>query len=121
VSSSEVVTEFIQALARKEIDAAMEMATDDLEYHNIPMDKLEGKAAAREFLEGFLAGSQGLEWVIHHQVANGDLVMNERTDRFEMGGKWIDLPVVGVFELRDGKVARWRDYFDVQMFASQMG
>ncbi len=119
-SSSEIVSQFIHALERKEIDAALALAADDIEYHNIPMDKVNGVGAVREFLEGFLAGSEGLEWVIHHQLADGDLVMNERTDKFKMNGRWLELPVVGVFELRDGKIASWRDYFDLQMFMSQM-
>jgi limonene-1,2-epoxide hydrolase len=119
-SSSEIVSQFIHALERKEIDIALALAADDIEYHNIPMDKVNGVGAVREFLEGFLAGSEGLEWVIHHQLADGDLVMNERTDRFKMNGRWLELPVVGVFELRAGKIAFWRDYFDLQMFMSQM-
>jgi limonene-1,2-epoxide hydrolase len=119
-SSSEIVSQFIHALERKEIDTALALAADDIEYHNIPMDKVNGVGAVREFLEGFLAGSEGLEWVIHHQLADGDLVMNERTDKFKMNGRWLELPVVGVFELKDGKIASWRDYFDLQMFMSQM-
>ena len=34
-------------------------------------------------------------------------------------GKTIALPVAGVFELRDGKIAAWRDYFDLQTFMTQ--
>jgi len=35
--------------------------------------------------------------------------MNERTDRFLLKGEWFDLPVAGVFELRDGRIALWRE------------
>ena len=50
-------------------------------------------------------------------MANGGVVMNERTDHLEMGGKTIALPVVGVFEIVDGKIKAWRDYFDMAQFA----
>ncbi len=60
-------------------------------------------------------------WEIVHQISNGDVVMNERIDRFTANGKAIALPVVGVFELRDGKIAAWRDYFDMAQFRSQFG
>jgi limonene-1,2-epoxide hydrolase len=40
--------------------------------------------------------------------------MNERTDRFLKDGTWHDLPVAGVFQLRDGLIASWHDYFDLQ-------
>jgi limonene-1,2-epoxide hydrolase len=37
-----------------------------------------------------------------------------------MKGQWLDLPVMGVFEVKDGKIAAWRDYFDAQMFEKQL-
>lgn len=42
--------------------------------------------------------------------------MNERTDvmRRQDGGE-IELPVMGVFEVRDGRISAWRDYFDMGM------
>jgi limonene-1,2-epoxide hydrolase len=42
--------------------------------------------------------------------------MNERIDRFVMNGKPVALPVSGVFEVVDGKISFWRDYFDKGMF-----
>ena len=47
--------------------------------------------------------------------------MNKRSDRFRLGQTWIDLPVVGVFEVRDdGRISLWRDYFDLKTFTDQM-
>jgi limonene-1,2-epoxide hydrolase len=31
----------------------------------------------------------------------------------------ISLPVTGVFEIEDGKIAAWRDYFDMATITSQ--
>ena len=59
--------------------------------------------------------------MVHRQTATGDVVMNERTDRFLVKGEWYDLPVAGVFELRDGKIALWRDYFDMAMINAMLG
>ena len=36
------------------------------------------------------------------------------------GDKRIALPVMGTFELDNGKIARWRDYFDLRDFENQM-
>ena len=33
-------------------------------------------------------------------------------DRFEIHGRWVTLPVAGIFEIRDGLITLWRDYFD---------
>jgi limonene-1,2-epoxide hydrolase len=53
-------------------------------------------------------------------AASGDVVFTERVDVFTYPDNTVELPVAGVFEVRDGKIAAWRDYFDVNMFMSQM-
>ena len=66
--------------------------------------------------------AKGLEFKVLRAAANGNTVLNERLDIFDLGGgKKIELPVAGVFEGRDGKIALWRDYFDLQMYTKQMG
>lgn len=120
MTAEETVTTFIRALERKDLDAALALVTDDVEYDNVPMGKRFGPAGIREALEPFLAPCSAIDWVIHHQVAAGDVVMNERLDRFEIGGRWIELPVAGLFVLQDGKIALWRDYFDLGMFQKAM-
>jgi limonene-1,2-epoxide hydrolase len=50
---------------------------------------------------------------IHRQLVSGDTVMNERTDYFTIGAREIVLPVCGVFEIHDGHIKAWREYFDM--------
>ena len=114
------VTTFIDRLCAKDLDGALALVTDDVEYDNVPMSKVHGPQGIRDTLAPFLAGCTNVEWVIHHQAATGDVVMNERTDRFEMGGRWIELGVAGLFVLRDGRIALWRDYFDLPTFQQAM-
>ena len=68
---------------------------------------------------------------LHHHVARGtDLlgqlgqwrgtVLAERVDRFVIGGKEVVLPCNGAFEIKDGKIAVWRDYFDMATWQRQM-
>ena len=49
------------------------------------------------------------------------MVFTERVDRFRIMGKQVALPVAGVFEIRNGKIAAWRDYFDMQTWMKQSG
>ena len=109
-----VVREFCALWLTSDIEAIIAAFTEDAVYHNIPMPALTGPAEIRAFLEGFLAGFDGVDFQIHRQVSHGQLVMNERTDvlRKKDGGE-VPLPVMGVFEVRDGKIAAWRDYFDM--------
>ena len=51
----------------------------------------------------------------------GNVVMNERVDFVELkGGKKAALPVMGSFYIQDGKIAIWRDYYDMESFKKQI-
>jgi limonene-1,2-epoxide hydrolase len=120
VDAACVVEEFIRAIERHDLDAALELVTDDVVYDNVPMGAVHGPEGMRRTLEPFLAVTGATVWQIHRQVAGGDVVMNERTDRFELhDGRQIELAVAGVFVVRDGRIALWRDYFDLGSFRAQ--
>ena len=112
-----LVQEFCDAWAEGDHDKVVAFFTEDGVYHNIPMAAAEGREAVHAMLVGMKSMISSIRFEVHHQVANGGVVMNERTDHLEMGGKTIALPVVGVFEIVDGKIRAWRDYFDMAQFA----
>jgi limonene-1,2-epoxide hydrolase len=120
VTPDETVTAFIKAIETKDLDAAMALASDDIEYDNVPMETAHGAAATRTLLDSFVAMSDEIAWEIHHQVAAGEVVMNERTDRFRSGDRWLEIPVAGVWRVQDGRITLWRDYFDLQGMMQQM-
>lgn len=116
ITPDALVTQFCAAWVRMDADELAEYFTEDGVYHNIPMAPAEGKAAVHAMLTGMKSMISSIRFEVHRQVAQGDVVMNERTDHLEMGGKTIALPVVGVFEIADGKIRAWRDYFDMAQF-----
>jgi limonene-1,2-epoxide hydrolase len=116
----ETVRAFMTAAAKRDYDTALGLMTDDVEYQNMPLPPVHGTAGVKDTLEMLLASAESSEWVVHREVASDNLVMNERTDRFLVGGRWLELPVAGVFELRDGRIALWRDYFDLETIMKQM-
>ena len=118
-SNEDLVESFCGAWAARDVDAILGYFAADAVYHNIPIEPAVGLDAIRAVLEMFVPPADEIEFVIHHIFSSGDLVFTERTDRFVMGAKTIELPVAGVFEVRDGKIAAWRDYFDLQTFTTQ--
>ena len=104
-SNTEIIDGFMAAWNSLDIDAVMAHFTDDASYANVPMGPQHvGKALIREFIDGFMATTTEINFIVHHQVDDGrGVVMNERTDILQMGEKRIELPVMGVFELVDGK------------------
>ena len=109
----QIVREFCAAWSRRDPDELTSYFTDDGVYHNMPMDPLVGKEAIKGFLTGFLAGVTTAQFRILHLAVNGDVVLTERVDAFTLAGREGAFPVSGTFELRDGKIAAWRDYFDM--------
>jgi limonene-1,2-epoxide hydrolase len=121
MGAGEVVADLIKANEAKDIDAVLAMLTDDVEYENVGMGVCRGHDEVRALLGPFLAGAEGLAWEVLAQLESGDTVMNERVDRFFLpGGKEVDVRVAGYFEVRDGKVRRWRDYFDTGKLLADM-
>jgi limonene-1,2-epoxide hydrolase len=125
MTPGEIVTSFIHAVEAKDLDAALGLVDGQIEYDNVPMGKVVGPDGVRALLDPFLAGCTAVEWVVHHQVEHVEgegtgTVMNERTDRFQMGDRWVELPVAGLFTVRDGRITLWRDYFDDATFRRQL-
>ncbi len=118
MTPSETVDAFCAALSSGDLDQAMRYIADDCRYHNIPMPVVEGVAGVRATLEGFfkLLGNVRIETL--RQVAQGEWVMNERLDYFNPPqGKLYGLPVAGSFQVRNGQIIVWNDYFDVAQFS----
>lgn len=57
---------------------------------------------------------------MRYVVADVEVVLTERVDHFMVGELRISVPCMGVFELRDGKIAAWRDYWDLLQFERQL-
>ncbi|MEJ5255651.1 MAG: limonene-1,2-epoxide hydrolase family protein [Acidimicrobiales bacterium] len=120
MSAEEVVDEFIRRVVAKDLDAACELVTPDVEYDNVPMGRTFGPEGIRSVL-GAMVNVDEVEFRVLRQVARGDTVMNERVDRFRIGARWMELPVAGVFVVNaEGLITLWRDYFDLQTLTDQM-
>jgi limonene-1,2-epoxide hydrolase len=118
--AEERVYDLIRYCAAREIDAACDVLTADVRYDNVPIGVVEGRSAVRSVLTaGVMAAATQVEWLVHRQIAVGDVVMHERTDRFLVDGRWISIPIASVFEVRDDGICLWRDYFDLQTYRSQ--
>jgi len=121
MSPSEIVTAFIEAIERKDVAAAAAMASPSISYENMPMQPIVGRDAMVATLEMFLGNANEVDWVIVRQYEVGNVVFNERIDRFRIGDGWLELPLAGVFEVDDdGLIALWRDYFDLASYQRQL-
>jgi limonene-1,2-epoxide hydrolase len=121
VSPTDIVNAFIAAVERKDIEAAVAHLAPSVSYENVPIAPIAGSEAVAEALAGFLGGASEVDWRIERQVEVGNVVVNERVDRFKIGDGWLELPVAGFFEIDgEGKITLWRDYFDMGSYRTQM-
>ena len=119
MTNSEVVLTFIDAWNRMDWDAVVAALDENVVYHNIPMEVINGRAAAEGFIRGMQP--QSVNWEMIAIAENGNKVLTERVDNFVMAdGKALSLPVMGTFEIESGLITHWRDYFDLATFTSQM-
>lgn len=116
----ELVRSFCATWATGDVDALVAFFADDAVYHNIPVAPVVGPDAIRATIEGFTAGVGSIEFRLDAVAGDGDTVLTERLDIFEFPNGRIELPVMGTFVVRDGKIAAWRDYFDMNQFMSQL-
>ncbi|MGE0622298.1 MAG: SgcJ/EcaC family oxidoreductase [Pseudomonadales bacterium] len=115
-----VIREFIEAWSSLDADRLAEYFTEDGSYHNIPTQPVTGRENVRNFIRGFLSTWTETRWDIIQIMGEGDVVFAERLDRTRTTQGNVDLPCVGVFEMADGKIRVWRDYFDLATFMKAM-
>jgi limonene-1,2-epoxide hydrolase len=117
--NEDLIQRFCDAWSRRDVDELLRFFTEDAVYHNIPIEPASGHEAIRNMLQLFVSEVQKISFEVRNLASAGDVVFTERVDRFEMGERIVELPVAGVFEIRDGKIASWRDYFDMGMWLRQ--
>jgi len=93
------------------------LLASDCVYENVPMPHLTciGPDQAHAFLMGFMSKWQAAEFTLPLIRGDADAVLVERVEQFrKRSGDAPDvfLRSMGAFQLRDGKVTHWRDYFD---------
>lgn len=118
MTPQQTVEAFIAHWNACDVDAMLALCAEDIVYHNIPMEPVNGTAAMRAMVEGFLADIARCEWQTHAIAANGNTVLTERTDGFVFkDGRKAAIRVMGTFDLDDaGLISGWRDYFDMAEF-----
>jgi limonene-1,2-epoxide hydrolase len=110
---TETVEAFLAAFAAMNFDDALRHLAPDCEYTNVPIGTVHGHAGVRQVLEPFFAPIHENEFVILRRAAEGPIVFVERVDRHRLDHGWRELPVNSVFEVHDGLITVWRDYFDL--------
>jgi limonene-1,2-epoxide hydrolase len=117
----DIVTAFCNTL-NSNLEESLIYISADCVYQNMPFPPVIGPEGVRETLAGFFEVTGHVRIETIKQCSVGNLVMNERVDYFDPpNGKAFGLPVAGAFEISNGKIVAWRDYFCMQQFSKGTG
>lgn len=111
MSPEETVKAFVAAWSALDEARIHGLLAEDVVYHNMPLAPVTGRAAVRAHLAAWPVDE--CEWELLNIAASGNVVLTERVDRFRRGDDRIVVPVMGAFVVKDGRIAQWRDYFDL--------
>jgi limonene-1,2-epoxide hydrolase len=111
---SRVVEGFLSALHEEDWDAATLAIDENIVCDNVGYPIINGRRGVMKFWRRiFDRPSGGFEAKIHRVAVEGVSVLTERTDVMVFGPFRFQIWVCGVFEVRNGKITLWRNYFDV--------
>jgi ketosteroid isomerase-like protein len=111
-----LIERFWDDMGRRDFAAVRTYFTEDAHYTDVPAP--EDGARGPDAIEARLRlGIEPLERYVPRpgkMVAEGDMVILEHSEEWHWGtGETVVLPFVSVFELRDGLITRWWDYWDL--------
>ncbi|MGB3354504.1 MAG: limonene-1,2-epoxide hydrolase family protein [Mycobacterium sp.] len=110
-TNSRTVQAFLYALADEDFDTVESLAAPELIWQNVGLPSIRGRARIMKVLRRG-EGKVGFAVKFHRIAEDGTTVLTERTDAIIIGPLRLQFWVCGTFEVHDGKVTLWRDYFD---------
>jgi steroid delta-isomerase-like uncharacterized protein len=119
----------------RDLDGALELAAEDVEVRLVALGQtLTGHEGFRRFMDRFATASSDMKKAVTNQVTSEDQVVSEFTLRgthdgplqtstgeIPPTGRSIELQVVEVVGIRDGKVASIANYSDTGTLTRQLG
>jgi len=113
----DIVTRFCAAWKTGDTGALIDFFTDDATYQNMMDEPWHGKERIHQVFKSFYTFTRSIDFTIRSIAASGNTVLAERIDICTTTEDvTAHLPLVGVFEVRDGRIAAWRDYYDNAQF-----
>jgi limonene-1,2-epoxide hydrolase len=130
-TAGQIVDRFLKTLLSGSVDEAVQYMSEDVIFENVPQEEpsrvVVGREAVANRLRPLFTVAKKVQWDIILQIEQGDHVFNERLDRmwFEPGtfpkGDYVHWPVVGRWDVKNGLITLWRDYYELDQTSSQLG
>ncbi len=119
--SIRVVLDFCDVMVKLDAEALQQFLAADAVYQNTVEPAVIGAAAIVENLAAqFSAFPDSYEYKVLNAAESDGVVLTERRDTIRISaGVLHGVPVMGAFEMCDGKISRWTDW-DPSLVAKMM-
>jgi limonene-1,2-epoxide hydrolase len=111
-----LIEQFWRDLYERDFDKVGSYFADDGHYTDVAAPE-EGAFGPERVAARLRLGLEPLSNYEHHfktMVADGDVVVTEHAEEWRWHtGESVVLPFVSVHEIRDGRIVRWHDYWDM--------
>lgn len=108
-----IVRSFLCAVMRdKDFDVVRSLLADGVVYENVGYSTMRGADRIVSTFRRLNTSKLRFDVTIHQIAQDGCTVLTERTDSMIIGAFEAKFWVCGVFEVHDGQITLWRDYFD---------
>jgi limonene-1,2-epoxide hydrolase len=120
LNNEQIIRNFITAWSALDVDELVSYFSVDGTYYNMPTSPVTGQENLKQFIAGFIRAWESTDWEVLNLIAKGDIVVAERIDHTVVAGSPVDLPAFGIFEMENGKIKIWRDYFNLPTYSDAM-
>ncbi len=112
---------FWRVLYARDFDKLATYFADDAHYEDVPAPD-SGAVGPAAVIARLRIGLDPIEKYVHHlhrMVVEGDTVVTEHTEDWNFHtGEVVSLPFVSIHVIHNGKIALWRDYWDLNTLMS---
>jgi limonene-1,2-epoxide hydrolase len=115
----EIVRAFCANVSDRDIATIEPLLADDIIFMNVGLEIYRGKQAVLDHFNGehgvWDMFPDTFDFRIRNLGATENRVYTERVDVVGVSGHDAYLPLLGIFEIENGKIKHWRDYADMLM------
>jgi limonene-1,2-epoxide hydrolase len=123
-----IVRAFEQAFNRQDVNALLDCFTETASYHDTFFGAHTGRAALRAMFERMFREGREYAWTMETVLEQRELAAAEWTFSYVVteaiprsAGRKVRFPGMSIFELREGKITAYREYFDKGAALLQLG
>lgn len=106
-----LVRELVAAFEKKDAALLGSWFADDIVFESYGDPVVRGRADLVAMWAGVFRNFAEVRFETLHQAVDGDVVLAEQVHGLALpGGRLAPIKNLAVYEIRDGKIAAWRDY-----------